>query len=208
MLFALLTFGSLWFWAGLLIPAILLVIFVDRKSASGAFFTVLLVIVLWVAFGDKRLVPWVIHHPLRDAEYVGGYFLVGIIWGFVKWFLYVLGIRDDYETYRAEWVEKYGPIDESLFPPSSYNNQARTSQPMTKRQMFVSNVGSHLQPPKAARHKGEIIFWMSYWPFSAVWTIIHDPITRLYRFIYHRIAVVFDGISRSMFKKYEGDFEQ
>lgn len=54
--------------------------------------------------------------------------------------------------------------------------------------------------PKASDNKGKIIAWMTYWPMSGVWTIINDPIRRIYDRIYKRIGRVYDKISDRIFK--------
>jgi len=54
--------------------------------------------------------------------------------------------------------------------------------------------------PLVRNHKGRIIAWMSYWPWSLFWTILNDPIRRLFRRIYYKIKSFLQGISEKVFK--------
>jgi len=79
---------------------------------------------------------------------------------------------------------------------------------LSNRQVFAREAKiKDIVIPSANRNKGRIIFWMSYWPASALWTLINDPFTRLFKFIYNRIGSVFELISNSMFKDLRQDFE-
>jgi hypothetical protein len=155
----------------------------------------------FVAFGDKHLVPWVISHPLTIVEAAAAYFVVGIVWGFAKWFFYVLKARDRYAALREEFFEGQ---------PKTVTGPERTTITDNNRDAFKTFLNRNYsikagEPPKASQNKGRIIFWMSYWPSSALWTLINDPITRLYQFTYRKLGTVFENISKAMFSKYQTD---
>lgn len=54
--------------------------------------------------------------------------------------------------------------------------------------------------PKVVDNKGKIIAWMTYWPMSALWTIINDPVRRMYDKIYRKLGKVYQKISDNVFK--------
>jgi len=54
--------------------------------------------------------------------------------------------------------------------------------------------------PQVRNHKGRIIAWMSYWPWSLFWTLLNDPIRRLFRRIYYQIKNVLQSISDRVYK--------
>jgi len=70
-----------------------------------------------------------------------------------------------------------------------------------KKDYITENNVTHIENyiPKAKDNKGRIISWMSYWPFSAFWTIINDPIKRMFRFIYARFENLYDKMEKKMF---------
>ncbi len=54
--------------------------------------------------------------------------------------------------------------------------------------------------PPARKNKARITGWMTFWPWSAIWWLLHDPITRAWRFIYARIAKQFQRVSNHVFR--------
>jgi hypothetical protein len=46
-------------------------------------------------------------------------------------------------------------------------------------------------------HKGRIISWMCYWPFSVVWFLINDPVRAIYNFIFEKIKRIYGRIAES-----------
>jgi len=139
----------------------------------------------------------------------------------------VLRARDTYEKVRKDFVSRQDAYSKQLakmnvkapgrgFGDDTYKAEiaaidARAPVTGFDKALFKEfasrehGVNLSSFPPKANDNKGKIIFWMSYWPFSATWTLINDPITRLYRFIYRRLGAVFEKISHAMFAKYKDD---
>jgi len=202
MIFALLEYGTVWFWLATIIPFLLLILFVETEKSASAIFTIILTFAAFVAFGDKGIIPWIQHNPLAIAEYAGVYVVAGIIWGFVKWFFYVLKIRDRYAAFRKNWIATHGDIDDAPYT-DGYGKKGSTRKIVFQNEARVQ----HVIPPSADKNKGRIIFWMTYWPASAVWTLLNDPITRLWKFVYNRLGALFERISKAMFSKYANDFE-
>ncbi len=198
MWFAFLGLGTLWFWLALVLPFLFLIFFVEQERSGWAFSTILITLALFAAFGDKNLVPWVMNHPIDILEYAGAYVLAGIVWGFIRWYFYILTKRDDYVKFRTDWIASNGELSDQPFP-SGYTKQ-------TVRQKFQADAAAKDLPPRVDHNKGRLTFWMSYWPASAVWTLLNDPLSRIGRFLYNRLGHLFQHISNAMFAKYSDDF--
>lgn len=56
-----------------------------------------------------------------------------------------------------------------------------------------------IEVPKASYNKYRIMSWMYYWPFSAFWTLINEPLKKSFEYVYGKIAGSFDAISNKMF---------
>ena len=215
MLFALLAFGTMPFYIVSVLSFFILIAFVENEKSIGALLTIIVTGALLYFFGNKGVIPWMLQNPITIAEYIGGYLVLGVIWGFVKWFFYVLKARDRYETFRAEWLKNEGPINDQVVPlpskKSQWNDETKevpNPDPTdTWRARFLKAAqNNRVLPPRAVHNKGRIIFWMAYWPASGLWTLINDPITRIYRFLFTRIVVTFEHISQVMYSKYKDDF--
>ena len=61
--------------------------------------------------------------------------------------------------------------------------------------------------PKVRWNKSRIIFWLSYWPFSFLYTIFADGIAAIWNSIYHGIGKRLQAISDRKFKGADADFE-
>jgi hypothetical protein len=46
---------------------------------------------------------------------------------------------------------------------------------------------TYVHIPDVTEHKGKIMLWMFYWPFSSIWTMIDHPVKKVFQFIYNRI---------------------
>jgi hypothetical protein len=199
MLFALLLFGTPWFWAALIIPYFILVALVENERGGWAFFVVTLSAVLWAAFGQKGIVPWVLSHPKDIALYALEYVGIGIGYSIIKWWRYLVSALKKYTDYRTAWVKKNGEINDQ--PSAKFRGQ-------TNKESFLDDArASGVMPPKVINNKGRIIYWMSYWPFSAFWFILNDPLRHLWNFLYERLGSIFESISKAVFAKYNSDFE-
>jgi len=55
--------------------------------------------------------------------------------------------------------------------------------------------------PSAAKSKDMILRWMSFWPWSMVWTLINDPIKKAFRAIYRKIQSLLQSLLQSIADK-------
>lgn len=62
--------------------------------------------------------------------------------------------------------------------------------------------------PVASSNKSRIITWMSYWPFSALWTLINEPFKKTFKFIYSKIEGIFQAMSDRIFKDFKKPNQQ
>jgi hypothetical protein len=53
--------------------------------------------------------------------------------------------------------------------------------------------------PLVSEYKSKILTWMFYWPFSSLWTLIDDPVKRMYLFIYRNIAAFLQNMANRVF---------
>jgi hypothetical protein len=51
------------------------------------------------------------------------------------------------------------------------------------------------EKPSAADSKDMILRWMTFWPWSAIWTLINDPIKKAFREIFRKLQAQFQKIA-------------
>jgi hypothetical protein len=176
----LIIFGSIGFWIGLIIAIGLIIYFLesalsDDRDNGGGFKATLVVggfILLYFLFGSRE-------HVIDGFKYIGSH--TGTIL-----FLFGLYIAAGVAWAFAKWYffllskreELAGKI-KSMYVDST-----------TDASKFI---------PTANKNKARIISWMTYWPFSGLWTLVNDPVKKAFQVAYGRVESYFDRISNSMF---------
>lgn len=110
---------------------------------------------------------WIGAHPWQTAGLVAAYFLTGAVWSVVKWWRF--------EVKNVERVRREFKIHPAGRTWPEY------------RDKYKSDV---------AEYKGVIIMWIVFWPFSALWTLLDDPVRRLASAIYTELVGVYERISQ------------
>jgi hypothetical protein len=155
-------------------------------------------------FGGKQVFPWIAAHKLHTFYYVLAYFGLGTFWGINKWWFFVRRQRELYdEAHRlfladrkkADEMKKYGVeqlphrLIEAL--DSDWHDHVGFGH---------YNAIHFIYKPSYRRHKGKIMMWMTYWPWSFTWTMINDPIKKLFNAIIDSLRGLFTRISDRAFQ--------
>jgi hypothetical protein len=53
--------------------------------------------------------------------------------------------------------------------------------------------------PKASENKDKLVRWIAWWPFSATWTLINDPIRKIANQVFAQLHGVYTKISKRAF---------
>jgi len=182
------------FWLLSLIGFIALVALVETKSSIGAMFTVVAYLLTLNWFASKGwttvdVFSFVKDNVLWAALGVLSYFVIGTLWSVLKWWSYVKGERRKYD----EMVEKY---EKKIYnrPMKEWDDTQLASFKQDIRNRYSPSERVELHP-QVREHKEDIFLWISFWVFSAFWTIIDDPIRRICKGIYNLIGKQLQKIS-------------
>jgi len=205
-------FGTIWFW--LLLGAVTIVLFalIENDRFGWATFSLLLAAAVLHLFGDVNVFAFAREQPLTALLLAGGYAAAGTFWGLGKWFFFVQRERRRYEHQKAEFLRSKG-VSGNVVPPElkqawrkecgGVTYQTVSDDPdRCRKGVYPVNMA-----PKASDHRGQIIGWMIYWPWSLVWTLINDPVVRLFKWIYRQIQGLLQKISDHAFRGTKNDFE-
>lgn len=170
-------FGSFWFWFLSSIIFVLMIILAENET--GFWPTVLMIgtIVLMHFANNGIIFSWINTNPWSFLIYVFLYFLIGVVWSFIKWYFYLANKRDE--------------IKEDI------KNNSNIDYHLTR---FDSTLD-------ATYNKRNIIRWMSYWPFSLIWTLMNDPIRKMFKIIYTYFSNLYQKMSNHMFKNVKIELE-
>lgn len=159
--------------------------FLATVSMIGAF-------LLYSFFGGCNVIAFTFSHIPLILTYVLVYVVVGLLWSIAKWWFYVRGRVDKLMELRAEYLE-------SRKLPANTAWDKALQDDFDKRNPY-SNVQELAKRPIARKNKSRILGWMVYWPWSATWTIINDPVMKLFRMLFKRFHALFEAISKSAYK--------
>jgi hypothetical protein len=169
---------------------------VERDNAAGATFTVLAFGAFFQFFTDFKPLGLILDRPLFSLGLFAAYLAAGTVWGVVKWAFFVYRVRDAYDAARSRYMLSKGLTEATL------------TDPLRKSLVeYAQREIGYALPVRVTQHKSRVTTWMVYWPVSAAWTLLHDPITRFYSWSYARIAGLLQSISARAFSRFEADFK-
>jgi hypothetical protein len=191
--------GSLWFWVLLVVETVLVLVLLEWDQGTAATLTFLVTLLLLQFMGDVNICGYVVRHPLTVALGAAGYFALGTLWAFARWWFYVREQRGGYDELRAAFLRVHRLEPQSAMPEGLQHQWQRCLARAKKngRRLDVR--------PLAAAHKVDILRWMSYWPWSSSWTMLQDPVRKAFLAIYHNIAEHLQEISDRAFQGVEAD---
>jgi len=177
-----LLFGTFWFWALIVISIIVVIRLAetfeeidDDTHEYWAGLTVLLTIVLIVIFGNWEYFKKIILF-IRDNPFViVGYVLIYIVIGIAWSFL--------------KW---YG-----------YLRKNRESNRLYFEIRIKAEESTESLIPKFSNNISRIVSWTMYWPFSALWTILHNFLRDIYTFLAEQLKGAYEKIINHVFKEFE-----
>jgi len=205
MLFGLAMFTTLWFWiAAVLLGTIIYAVYNEEFQWPLIGALVGVATLHW--FSDIPVWLYIKTNYVTMLTYVGYYLVIGVVWSFVKWYMYLLKEKDRYvdlrKTFLSDDNRYFKDLDES-----EKEIALKGKMPTSLVKEWASRLRSNKLPPTAADNKGRITTWMIYWTFSMVGTLFGDWLKDLFNIIYNLFGNVYDKISGSVFSKFEEDFK-
>jgi len=174
--------GSLWFWTAFVVFCIMMIIAVENESGKLAGFFTLMWAIFFFTATPLDPFTWAAANPWGIVAYITGYFVLGTVWSFAKWLFKCIRLRREVR----EFLDKNPNID---------RNDAEEV-----RMVVRENISFEAYPPQVSQHKSDLLFWATYWPWSAFWTLLNDPIKYAWEAIYNTFGAGLQKITDRMFK--------
>jgi hypothetical protein len=202
-LFHLFVLWSIGFWSLAGVATILLFLCVENEKPGFATLTLIGSFALLALCGDFNVIHEVIVDPLRALFIVGLYFGGGGTWSFFKWWFYVKAHHDRYMDLRAGFLRKHNLPEKGEIP-----NELRVEfkSAVDHNDQWSSRGTGRVSKPIIRENKGRIVLWMIYWPWSAVWTLINDPVKKTFEWMFHRLQGVYQFVADSIYRNTKDDF--
>ena len=194
-LMGILAVGGLFFWVFTAVAVLLVLASLEKERGGWATFIVLAFLVGLQVFSDFKPFTWIAENPVMFIMGLGAYIVIGVAWTFFRWYLFSLSAKEAYADVRAKFVKRLKVPFDVRIHKADLANHVGQSYDFTRRYKSIP-----LQP---GQHLHRIWIWMVFWPLDGIWTIINDPVVRLFRFIYNRISGALTHIGRRRFKGFE-----
>lgn len=214
-------FGTVWFWALFVVASIIILAAIENEKGLLATATFIAACIVFGVWGDREIFGWIRHHPWKTAECVVGYFIAGTFWFITKWWRFVRKNRHKYDEafdlfksdfqkndYQLHGMRVFrGGHDEHEKVMKEVQRRKATEPDVVFKQEWTAHIGDGNYrgiffefKPKYRSHKGQIFLWACYWPWSAFWTLLSDPIKKVWDGIIHSLRGFLEHISARSFR--------
>ena len=192
-------FGTLWFW---IVSSVIFgwLIFLTEGEESHTFGAGLVLVgFVWIMSSVNDIS--VIANPLLWLKWVTVYLVVGIVWSVIKWFSFLHkqkdilnGLKEVYiernkleliakRISDSDWLGFVKYLSDHDYKPNGYDK-------IKKRSDVIPTVKGRFS---------DLTRWIVWWPMSAFWTILNDPLRRVAEALVRALKGVYTRIANSVF---------
>jgi len=212
---AVLIFGGFWFWTFSALAFFVIMAFAENEKNFWAFITLGVFIVLMEWVGSTNVLNTITSDPWFIVKWTALYFVVGSIWSVIKWFSYVNNKAKDFVELKLAYIRmwnkngsKRAKTNREEFNPIEVD--AKTAIPKNLMEDFLSYLRSNYYMnysddsiiPLATSNKDRLVSWIIWWPTSALWTLINDPIRKIAEKLFGTLQGIYSKISQQAFKNF------
>lgn len=198
--------GSLWFWllsAGFFCACVYAV---EEERSWSATFGVITFIAIMYFFGNVNVLAWITANLAQTAGLFVLYFIIGALYSLVKWYFFTKNFARAARLAIERSSHDLLPTRDSLGRILTADEQKAEADRRYRLISFELHGRSFLVNDllnfKLSSHRSRIILWITHWPFSAVWTLINDPVRIVAREIYEHLSKIFKSIAQRAFSEF------
>jgi len=202
---ALFILGSFWWYVVTLGWVIWAIVLTEKESLFWTFISFSLYLAFLSTLGKLNVFSYLFYNPVRTLLYVAGYFLIGVIWSFMKWWLKVSEAAEKYKEEKKKFFEKKVDEHEKSSIPLNYHRGTvvKKSNDLIDRWQSHIQYKDEIKKPVAAENKAKISIWIVYWPFSFFWSLLHDIVRRAVELFVTKFQKFYQAISDKAYNKIE-----
>lgn len=193
--------------AAILFGIVLMLVAVEQEKPGWATLSLITALACLWFFGGINVLHLAKAHPLYALLSIAGYFVAGTLWSFAKWWFFLRNRRARYFEMRDIFMQKKGlktwdPSFTTEFHKGSHDPVTNMTIAMPYGLYELDRVRAR---PRVRDHASAILIWMMYWPWSATWTIINDPVRNFFKAIFKLIQSLYEDLSKSVYSDIPND---
>lgn len=175
-----------WFSWTFMVPFVvwnvLLIWFLEDECPGYALTSTVVFIILLQLCSDFSIPDWITLNTASFIKYGLAYILIGVVYSIVKYIFYLTESRKSWDRQFNEFKQKRS-IDHKITIETIPENQ--------KRACF-EHMRYH-EIPTVSNSTRHIAFWMGYWPWSAFWTLLNNPLKKMLGGLWRRLHTMILG---------------
>ncbi len=192
-------FGTLWFWV---VSAVIFgwLIFLTECEESHNFGAgLVLVAFIWIMSSVNDIS--VIANPLLWLKWAALYLVIGVVWSVIKWFSFLHKQKDILNNLKEDCVETEGI---GLVDKKVSDSDWPTFVKFLKDHSYAPNGHDKIKKradvvPTVKGRFGDLTRWIIWWPMSAFWTILNDPLRRVAEAIVRALKGIYTNMANAVF---------
>lgn len=182
-----------WFSLTFMIPFVawncLLIYCVEDESPGYAFGLTIFFILLIQICSDFSIPGWINLNAGSFIKWGLAYIGVGVIYSTIKYILYLTDKRRTFDKKFNRFKSKH-----KLKSDVTIENVPNVHKHICYETMRFVSIPDLFESTKY------IVFWMSYWPWSAFWTILNNPL----KWLFEELKEMFSGLWKGLHKRILG----
>jgi hypothetical protein len=186
-----------WFSLTFIIPFIawnlLLIYCVESESPGYAIITTIVFILLIQFCSDVSLINWVDLNLGKFIQWGLTYIGIGVLYSIFKYTMYLTDKRRKFDRAFKRFCNTINKPDLTIDNmPDEYKYRCYN--------YIKSSIGYNALPSLSDSTRN-IVFWMGYWPWSAIWTLLNNPI----KWTFQEIKLMLSGLWKRLYSLVIGD---
>jgi len=208
--------AGLWVWVWAVVCFILVLAFSENEQNFWAFVSITAFIALMQHSGHIAIFS----NPLAWLGWGVGYFVLGAVWSFVKWQLFLNKQGEKFGDVKLAWIVKFNK-DLATMSEERLEPHITTKIPnelIPKFNKYLSNNYFHFSRnprgdfgdntldgviPSVRDNKQRFVTWILWWPTSFVWTMLNDPLVRFANWMFAKFQGLYTKMAQKSFAKFE-----
>lgn len=191
--------GGVFFWLLAIIITVLLTALIEWERPVLSGFTLIFTFLVLAFLGNFNIFAEIQAHPFISLGVFVGYFAVGTLYSIGRWWLFIHNRTSGLKKLKKEFLEF-----RKLPAGSKISRLDRERKKEWRSALRGINRGD-FHKPEINENKRKILTWMVYWPWSFVWTILNDPVTKLFKQIFNQLRFIYEEITARAYASLEDD---
>jgi hypothetical protein len=167
----------------------------DQTMPFVGLSSVLAVLLVLQFFGGFPIFQTIKQHPWSVLVYLAAYALIGTIWMFFRWYLFLRKMLLAYKAEARHRVCVTHGVDEDQIPEGFW-----TAEILEEHDTLVQK--AIFSKPTVNRFSNELFTWFALWPFSIVQVLLHAFTVDFFKMVLSSWSKTLQAVADSMFGPY------